>query len=85
MGEWTKIYIKPGRDFNWRWQEKKGEVEKATNRTGGKRDPPIETTTHGCKAKSNKGGEGDQRRTRKKLPTKPNMSTCKNLDDEFAR
>jgi hypothetical protein len=65
------------------------EVEKATNRTGGKRDPPIDTTAHGHKTKSNKGGEGDQRRTREKLPTKskspPTKIRTANSPDEARR
>ena len=61
------------------------EVEKATNSTRGKREPPFENTAHGCKAKSNKGGEGNQRRTREKLPTKSKKSPRKNSDDKLSR
>ena len=61
------------------------EVEKATDSTRGKREPPFENMAQGCKAKSNKGGEGDQRRTGKKLPTKSKKSPRKNSDDELSR
>jgi hypothetical protein len=61
------------------------EVEKATNTTGGKRQPPTEITAHGRKAKSNKEGEDNQRRTREKLPTKSKKSTRNNLDDDLSR
>ncbi len=51
------------------------EVEKVTNITRGKREPPSENTTLGCKAKPNKGGEGDQRRNCEKFPTKSKKVT----------
>ncbi len=60
------------------------EVEKATNSTRGKREPPFENTAHECKAKSNKGGEGNQRRNRKKFPTKSKKSPRKNSDNELS-
>ena len=62
-----------------------GGVEKATDSTRGKGELSLENTAHGCKAKSNKGGEGDQRRNREKFPTKSKKSPCKNLDDELSR
>ena len=61
------------------------EVEKATNTTGGKRQPPIETTAHGRKAKSSTEGEDNQRRTHEKLPTKSKKSTRNNSDDDLSR
>ncbi len=53
--------------------------------TRGKGELSLENTTHGCKAKSNKGGEGNQRGNREKFPRKSKKSPRKNSDDELSR
>ena len=64
---------------------RRGGVDKANNSTRGKCEHSFENTAHGCKAKSNKGGEGDQRGNREKSTTKSKKSPHKSLDDKLSR
>ena len=64
---------------------RKGGVDKANNSTRGEGERLLENTAHGCKAKSNKGGEGNQRGNREKSTKKSKKSPRKSLDDELSR
>ena len=44
--------------------KRRGGEDKSNNCTREEGERSLEPTAHGCKAKSNKGGEGDQRENR---------------------
>ena len=64
---------------------RRGGEDKANDHTREERERSLEPTAHGCKAKSNKGGEGDQRGNREKSTKKLKKSPRKSLDDKLSR
>ena len=64
---------------------RRGGEDKANDRTGGEGERSLEPTADGYKAKSNKGGEGDQSGNREKSMKKSKKSPRKSSDDEHSR
>ncbi len=64
---------------------RRGGEDKANDRTRGEGEHLLETTADGYKAKSNKGGECNQRGNREKSMKKSKKSPRKSSDDKHSR